>query len=177
MEACPPSAWYRFRKFARRKKARAGGGVGNCPAVARGGWHVGRQQRSRVRGAGTRATQLLRSAHCPGEPRVVREQPESDGSAARRSARPICATGNGITSSGCATARFAASPRKPRSQRGVQPRWQAPGQRHSVGRQSESGMRKLGRNSKNGRLMKMLLKALRLAQTAGIWPQEAGMGR
>ena len=37
VQACPPSARYRFRKFARRNRARPGDGLGPRPGGARGG--------------------------------------------------------------------------------------------------------------------------------------------
>ena len=45
VQACPPSAWYRFRKFARRNQAAAGDGVGRRPGGAAGGGGAGDEHR------------------------------------------------------------------------------------------------------------------------------------
>ena len=50
VQACPPSAWYRFRKFARRNRRAliADGGAGRGGARRRGG--AGREHRPGVAG-------------------------------------------------------------------------------------------------------------------------------
>ena len=91
VQACPPSARYRFRKFARRNRRALADRVGGWPRGGADGGGDGGQYRAHRAGEsgpaagarpraghpGSRATQLLRSAHCPGGPRVVREQPQA----------------------------------------------------------------------------------------------------
>ena len=50
VQACPPSAWYRFRKFARRNRRALVDGVGARPGGPRRGRGAGREYRPRVAG-------------------------------------------------------------------------------------------------------------------------------
>ena len=53
VEACPPSAWYRFRKFARRNRRAVATGVGRRPGGAGGGGGAGGEHRpDRARATG-----------------------------------------------------------------------------------------------------------------------------
>ena len=80
VQACPPSAWYRFRKFARAENAwRSWRAIRCCPTGPRGGATLSRQQRAGPAGPRTRASRPRTSADRPGGPRVAANNSQSDG--------------------------------------------------------------------------------------------------
>ena len=117
VQACPPSAGYRLRKFARRNKAGVADGVGGCPGGGADGGGAGGQYRAHLRGRirtcsrpstasgtpGSRAAQLLRQRIALAEREWSAQQPRAGWNSCSSSARPTCAAGNGTTSSGCGT--------------------------------------------------------------------------
>ena len=64
VQACPPSAWYRLRKFARRNKAGAGDGVRRRPGGGAGGGGTGDQHRPHR--AGPASARPTRKGSSPG---------------------------------------------------------------------------------------------------------------
>ena len=127
VEACPPSAWYRFRKFARRRKAVLGGvsGVALLVLAAAGMLAVSNVrvsealERERRNSYGQRIALANREWAANNLSRME--------AAARRVPGRSARLGMALPQAAALQHASAAAPRKPCSQRGVQPRRQAPG--------------------------------------------------
>ena len=115
VQACPPSAWYRFRKFARRNRravvtasaaalaVRAGGG-----GLATSTLLIAREQRATADACSETGPRTTCGVTCvlppdrAGPPRTVRGQPGPRPPSSSTSARKTCASGSGTTSCGSA---------------------------------------------------------------------------
>ena len=114
VEACPPSAWYRFRKFARRNTralltAAAVALAVVLTAAGSGGAHLAGQP-GPAPGPRPRTATARTSSGSPWRSGNGRATTSAGWNNCSATARGTCAAGNGATSSGCGTAPFPPAP-------------------------------------------------------------------